>query len=413
MARGDNITTTVPSVGDAETGGTSDILTILTALVAIAETQVSAAEINMDATLDMNSQAAENIKYLEFVTQGTTPTLTETLFTKTVTRDELHYKDSSGSVIQITSNGALNVSATGAITGAGYGSGGVEVNWNSGGSQYLMKSGSGADDYADVICDDVLLRDGSSHAVTLTAQSMAADYTLTFPAAVGAGVVTVDGSGNLAFTTEISGNLTWTGTQQFDNTVQMDGAVTIGNSLTIEAGNTTTLDDVALQTGAAVDLSGDVTSYVNFGTYLTNIRHDEIVRMIPPGAGWHGSSVSVNVSASQVSYTTPNGTSTFYSNIPLPVREGERITEIQCYVSAESLDNNATWGLYTQDGTGSSWSAVSGGTATISTTGLQTITLGTPEVVADFFCYAIRVIPASATGSLTITAFEFTTDKIA
>lgn len=202
MARGDTIATTVPSVGDAETGGTTDLLTILSALVTIAETKVTPSEIDMDATLDFNSQAGENVKYFEFVTQGSDPSTAETLYTKNDgATDELYFKNGSGSVVQITNGGALNVAATGSVTGAGYGSGGVAVNWNSAGGNYQMKSGSGADDYADVTCDDLQLRDGSSHAVTLTAQSMAADYTVTFPAAVPGSeqFVTMDNSGNLAY----------------------------------------------------------------------------------------------------------------------------------------------------------------------------------------------------------------------
>jgi len=201
MARGDTISTTVPSVGDAETAGTTDLLTILADLVTIAETKVTPSEIDMDATLDFNSQAAENVKYVEFITQNSSPG-NEMLYTKNDgATDELYFTNGSGSEVQITDGGALNVAATGSITGAGYGSGGVAVNWNSAGTNYQMKSGSGADDYAAVTCDGLQLRDGSSHAVTLDSPSLAASYTVTFANAVpgSESFLTLDNSGQLAY----------------------------------------------------------------------------------------------------------------------------------------------------------------------------------------------------------------------
>lgn len=372
MARGDNIATAVPSVGASETGGTSDVLTILTALVAIAESKVTPDEVNMDATLDFNSQAGENVKYFEFVTQSSAPG-NETLYTKNVTRDELFYKDSSGSEVQITADGSLNVAATGSVTGAGYGSSGVAINWNSAGSNYQFKSGSGADDYASVTVNTVQLRDGSSHHLALATAAKSASETLTFPADVtptNTNIMSVDSSGN----------------------------VQIGGNTQVDSGDTLTVAGT-LTASADVDLSG---------TYLTNHKHGEIVRMLP--ATFVGSSVSVGAAWS---VTNPGGTGAHEWEVPLPVREGERIKEVQCYVATESLSSNATWGLYYYDGTVGSWNAVSGGTATISSTGLQTITLGTPEVVADFYCYAIRFDVPSATGTLSVTCCEYTTDKVA
>lgn len=202
MARGDTISTTVPSVGDAETQGTTDLLTILSALVTIAETKVTPSEIDMDATLDFNSQAGENVKYFEFVTQVSDPATAETLYTKNDgATDELYFQNGSGSVVQITNGGALNVAATGSVTGAGYGSGGVAVNWNSAGTNYQFKSGSGADDYAALTADGLQLRDGSSHAVTLDSPALAADYTITFANAVpgSESFLTLDNSGQLAY----------------------------------------------------------------------------------------------------------------------------------------------------------------------------------------------------------------------
>ncbi len=97
----------------------------------------------------------------------------------------LYYNDSSGNQVQITSGGQVNVSTTGGITGAGYGAGGVEVNWDSGNSRYRMRSGTAADDFAAVMADDILLVDDSGNAIRLGSPSaISADYTCLLPTAV-------------------------------------------------------------------------------------------------------------------------------------------------------------------------------------------------------------------------------------
>ena len=176
MARGDSIGTSVPSVGAAETQGTTDLLTILTALVTVAESKVTPSEIDMDATLDFNSQAGENVKYLEFVSQGGDPATTETAYTK---GGEFYFQDSSSNVVQITAAGQLNVSATGSVTGAGYGSGGVAVNWNAAGTNYQMLQG--ASTYAAVTCSEVQLYD-STYTIGINPPTLSASYDITLPA---------------------------------------------------------------------------------------------------------------------------------------------------------------------------------------------------------------------------------------
>ena len=199
--RGTSVGYTAPAVGDSETAASQAVTDALTELITRSEAQVTIAEIDIDATLDFQTQAAENVTYIETITQGSKPTPTETLYNKLVgSVDELFYQDSDGTEVQITNAGSLNVSATGAITGTGYGSGGVAVNWNSAGTNYQIKSGSGADDYAAVTCDGLQLRDGSSHAVTLDCPSISASYTINMPTALPAAevVASLDASGNLA-----------------------------------------------------------------------------------------------------------------------------------------------------------------------------------------------------------------------
>jgi hypothetical protein len=112
---------------------------------------------------------------------------------------ELYFNDNSGNQVQVTNEGAVNVSSAGGITGTGYGSSDVEVNWDSGATAYRFRSGPATDDFASVYVNDVLLGDGSGNAITLAAPSISGDYTVTLPAAAPAStsVVEMDSSGVL------------------------------------------------------------------------------------------------------------------------------------------------------------------------------------------------------------------------
>lgn len=195
---GDSISTVSPSVGDAEPAASAAAATLLAEFKTRLTSKIGVASIQIDGDLDMNSNPITELTYAQMVTQTSDPG-NESVYTKAVSGiDELHYIDSGGSVVQITDNGGLNVAATGAITGAGYGSSGVALNWNSAGFNYQFKSGSGADDYAQVTCAGVQFRDGSSHAINMAAPSLAADYTYTLPTSDGHFKMFVPGSAFLS-----------------------------------------------------------------------------------------------------------------------------------------------------------------------------------------------------------------------
>ncbi len=159
-----------------------------------------------------------------------------------VVSGNLFYNDGSGNAIQLTTGGTVNVSTAGGITGTGYGTGGVELNWNAGTTQFRFKSGAGTDDYADVVCDDLLLRDGSGNAVSLTAQAMASDYTVTLPAAVPAAqaIVQMTNAGALVASNTMAANqhVIVSGTGRFKHgsmtkVVPAISATNVGGDLTI------------------------------------------------------------------------------------------------------------------------------------------------------------------------------------
>lgn len=357
MARGDNISTTVPSVGDSETGGTSDLLTIVTALVAIAETKVTPSEIDMDATLDFNSQSADNVKSVEFITQLSSPG-NERLYTQNDgATDELYFTNGSGQSVQITNGGSLNVAATGSVTGAGYGSSGVEINWNSAGTEYRMKSGSGADDYASVVCDNVEFRDGSSHAVTFTAQGMSADYTVTLPAALdaNAGLLSMDASGN----------------------IQHSGSITIA--------------------------SGDPITFTDYADW----KHGSVTENIPMLTSDHSNFTGTwTASAAGVWTTTTNGAVAAW--FPLRLKTGDVIKSIRVYVSngggesftyeVQSRTTSAalsTISGWTTSSAGGTWITVDGGDHTVVSGDDYYFKLsGTKASGASYVAYSLEITVA-------------------
>jgi len=182
---GDAFSDTVPAVGDAETGASQDVTDILTEVVGRLEDKVTPAGMDIDATFDVDSQLVTNVKGLAFTTQVASPG-SEHLWTQADATggggfDELWFTNSNGDEVQISVDGALNVSATGVITGTGYGSAGVVVNWDSASDSYQLKNGAGADDFAKVRTADVDLHDASGFRHRLSPDTLTADRTFTLP----------------------------------------------------------------------------------------------------------------------------------------------------------------------------------------------------------------------------------------
>lgn len=179
---------TLPVIGGTQAAAAQSINTALSAIIARLESKVSAADLSIDADVSFKAgavfsgitdlQRAAFASLSSALTAGTNPN------TAYVLNGNLHFIDGAGNLVQITSNGAVNVSTTGGITGAGYGIGGVEFNWDSGNTRFSARSGAGADDYADVQCADLLLRDASGNAIRFQAPAIASDYSLSLPSAL-------------------------------------------------------------------------------------------------------------------------------------------------------------------------------------------------------------------------------------
>jgi hypothetical protein len=98
---------------------------------------------------------------------------------------ELYFTDSSLNAVKITAGGVLNNAAAGGITGSGYGSFGVEVNWNTANTEYRLKSGPGVNDYADLQTDTIRFNDGSANWAALDGPTgLSSNLTFTLPSAL-------------------------------------------------------------------------------------------------------------------------------------------------------------------------------------------------------------------------------------
>ena len=348
---GDSISTAVPSVGDSETTASANVATLLEEFKTRLQNKITQGEIQLSAALDFSSQGADNLAYVELVTRGSAPTTRETLYTKNVAGvDELFYQDSAGQEVQVSSNGALRISATGAITGAGYGAGGVEVAWNAAGNAYQFKLGAGSDDYAAVVADTVQIRDGSNHKITLDSPSLAADYTLELPSgppASGSQLLAMNSSGVVALTPTLP----------------------------------------SAERYLTIDNTGALATTQNGLSYAEVRRHASLAAF--SGSGWNYSVGDVRNS------TTANST----VDLPLPVVSGERLQTLY-YSVRTGLVGTISVTVYEANGAGSTVVA----SHTSPGVGNNTLSLGDTPVTDDRSYYVTFSVTSGSLGSAQIYA---------
>jgi hypothetical protein len=202
---------------------------VITEMRATLDAKVTPAGMDINADLSLRSGATysglTDVHRLGLYSQSAALSAATYPSAAYVVNGDLYYNDSSGNQIAITSGGAVNASAAGAITGAGYGTP-VEVNWDA----TLYHFYSAASTYSDVRVGGLQLSDGSSDYVELVATTMSAPYTLTFPASLPASttsLLTVTTAGALAYTaTPTVTSLTTTGTLAVGTTSTFTGKAT-------------------------------------------------------------------------------------------------------------------------------------------------------------------------------------------
>lgn len=230
MSYGTSLGLTLPTINGVATEAQAAPLinTALAAIIARLESKVTPAGMSMSADLSMRpagtSYGITNLMRAGF--RSTAAAISASAYPSAlyVVNGDLYYNDANSNQIQVTSGGAVNVSATGGITGSGYGSSSVEVNWDAVNTRYRMRSGAAADSYANVILNDVLFNDGSGNAARLGAAAMAGDYTMTLPA-------TLPASNNSVVTLSTAGALSHSASPTLDGlTVSAGGHVTLSTT---------------------------------------------------------------------------------------------------------------------------------------------------------------------------------------
>jgi hypothetical protein len=150
--------------------------------------RVPSAGLNINADISFASlYAPTNLHRLSFASVST-PSTNKSLFVGT--DNELRFRNSSGTSIQITDGTSLNVAAfTGGI-GGDYASVGAEVAFDDAGDRYTFKQNS-ATGWARLACGEVrILETGSSETVYVglaAPAALAASHTITLPLAAPAG----------------------------------------------------------------------------------------------------------------------------------------------------------------------------------------------------------------------------------
>ena len=218
-------TALIPVASDTQATARANITTVLNNIINDIEPKVTPAGLDITTDLSFLSggvySSATNLGSAHFQDRSADPSTNESVYVKS---DELYFLDGNGNAVQLTSGGAAVAGSSGDITGSGYGSGGVEINWDSATEEYRFKKAAGASALADLVCDKIRFDDGGATFATLGAPaSMAAslDFLLpgTFPGVLG--VLTLDSVGAIDHTRALAVDTITT-----TSTIAATGAIT-------------------------------------------------------------------------------------------------------------------------------------------------------------------------------------------
>lgn len=207
--------------------------------------KVTPAGLNINQDLSFAINNATNLRSTRFNSATTPFSQVADANCVYVVNGELYYRDAAGNNIQLTSNGGINISSTGTI-GGDYGQPGVlaSVTYSDSTKTFSFTRSSAVG--ADIICSSIKVADPSvgAQAITIQANSSAIAYSIILPDTITAtnqSLVTIDTSGQLNYTTELTANLTIGGN------IQYLGGNTISGDI-IRSGTTTggTYDNITL-----------------------------------------------------------------------------------------------------------------------------------------------------------------------
>lgn len=205
---GTNPNLDLPTLSDTMSTIVSKIVTALSALGTSITDRATPAALNITSNLSIGGNHLTNVGGL-ILASGNAPVAAGSIYYDS---GNFYAKDATG-VIQLTSAGAINLSAIGAI-GGDYGTGPETFNYDLPSQEYRAKASSTL--WADVVLDDLVLMEpgaSPSESVRITAQAMTASYTLTLPAAVpgSTSLVQMSSAGVLTASSTVAEDTTFSG----------------------------------------------------------------------------------------------------------------------------------------------------------------------------------------------------------
>lgn len=364
-----NMNMTLPTVGGStDTWGT----TLNTALEDVIDVhdhtsgkgvRVPSSGLNINADLTFAGNSATNLEAVAFA--GVASYSTGMSLWVDSDDNELYWRTSGGTDVQITNGAALDSSTLGGITGD-YSTTDADVEYDDGNKQYkFMQDDAPSEIWAKMKCGDIHL--GEDAAVTTfvrlqSPSSLSASYDWIYPAALPAAeaLVSVDASGNLAV------------------------PFTLPSAPSKQA---------KLELSAAGAISTKTSDTLIVPAVLT-----------ASGGGWSTNSLGHLVCSTNTAIAY-----SFISGLPV----GARVTDISVVCSDDSSPattvtvnlykcNASLTGLTLVSGTG----GVSGGTGAVQTV---TRTLSSPETVTSGLRYMAYILQ-SGTGSVVVSHFEVALD---
>ncbi len=313
MGYGIEHTAEMPVVGVTPRSTWAELLVdAIDELRATLDAKVTPAGIDINADLSFRSgssyYAATNVNYIGLTLQSALANLSAGSYPGVIYKyaGNLYYNNDSGTQIAITS-GASIAAAAGNITTSGspaFGASGVEILWNGTDTAYEMRSGSGANDLADIKVDDVYLNDGSANYVRLHATGVGTDYTITVPAAPPGSTAVVQMGSTGVLSASTTADIATSGAM-LPGTLSVSGTGIFDGLITADAGLTASVDQHITVSGTGTFKHGSRTLLLNpLNAYLGsfNVNGAKISATsssafaslsLPLQAGWHVSSVSV------------------------------------------------------------------------------------------------------------------------
>lgn len=274
---------TYPVIGvDTVAVGASKLQTILQSIEGTLNSKVTPSAIDINTDLSLQSGGTfYGLTDAHRIALSATGALAPATYPRTLYVDsgELWYNDAAGNNVRITTGGAVDAGAAGAIIDGGtspsYGTSGVELRWDgSTTDRFTFKDGSLSTDFADVRMGQLELASGASTAAKVIAPSAVA-YTLTLPSALpgstlpltvtSGGVVEPNGAlsiTSLTTTGAISGGSTITAASGLIATTggaSLTGTVTTTGNMNINGGTLTVGSSAVFSAGATAAANQHIT----------------------------------------------------------------------------------------------------------------------------------------------------------